>query len=116
MRSPGARENFLKPLPAESKRRSPFEDSRFNAAERRKGQNRYAVSLDKKANPFSLLQLTAEEVIRSEIGRITTANFQVAAGRTGSHPHGGRLVFAVFSVRTEMSKNSYSSAVWKPIT
>jgi hypothetical protein len=39
-----------------------------------------------------VLQLEAEGLIRSEIGKITTVNLQVAAERMGSHPHGGWLV------------------------
>jgi transposase-like protein len=42
-----------------------------------------------KMDPAAVLQLEAEELIRSEIGKITTGNFQVAAERTQSHPHGG---------------------------
>jgi transposase-like protein len=43
------------------------------------------------------LQLGEEELIKSEIDN-TTGNFQMAAKRTRSHPHGGRLVFAVLFV------------------
>jgi hypothetical protein len=62
----------------------------------------YLTSLAKTSKDTTLraevLQLGVEELIRSEIDKITAGNFQVAAERTGSDPHGGRLVFAVFSV------------------
>jgi transposase-like protein len=49
--------------------------------------------------PFTaVLQLEERELVRSEIGKITAGNFQMAAKRAGSHPDGGGLVFAVFSV------------------
>jgi hypothetical protein len=45
-----------------------------------------------------VLQLEEGELVTSEIDKITADNIQVAAERTGSHPHGSRLVFAVFFV------------------
>jgi hypothetical protein len=46
----------------------------------------------------AVLQREEGELVTSEIDKITAGNFQVAAERTGSHPHGSRLVFAFFSV------------------
>ena len=36
----------------------------------------------------AVLQLEERELVTSEIDKTTADNFQVAAERTGSHPHG----------------------------
>jgi hypothetical protein len=63
-----------------------------------------------------VLQLKAEELVRSEIGKVTTGNLQVAAERTESHPLWRSVGICGFLYRTEMAKNFWSNAVWTTTT